>query len=195
MTLMSRLVAWLMKLPAAETHAIDVEKNKEIPMPDGVVLLADHYAPRHLGQRPTLLMQSPYRSTRHNEWYNRMYAEQGFHLLAISSRGTEGSGGQLDPFRQERADTKAVLAWLDKQDWFTGELVASGPSYLSFTTWAFAAAGKQKFKALSIQFSSADFRSMWYPGDALFLEGVWAGSPSSRSQAPSQHVALASSKS
>src|SRR5207249_9672017 len=57
MTLMSRLAAWLAKLPPAETYEVDVEKN--IPMPDGTVLLADHYTPRHLGRRPTLLTRSP----------------------------------------------------------------------------------------------------------------------------------------
>lgn len=60
MTLMSRLAVRLIKLPQAETYAVDIEKNLEVPMPDGVVLLADHYAPRHLGRRPTLLLQSPY---------------------------------------------------------------------------------------------------------------------------------------
>ncbi len=170
MTLMSRLVARLLKLPPAETYEVDVEKN--LPMPDGVVLLADHYTPRHLKRRPTLPMMTPYRSTRHNEYFNRMYAERGFQVLAVSSRGAEGSGGQLDPFRQERADTEAVVAWLSQQDWFTGELVASGASYLGFTSWAFASAAGPMVKALSAQLTSADFRSMWYPGDALFLDGV-----------------------
>ena len=38
MTLMSRLVARLLKLPPAETYEVDVEKHLPIPMPDGVVL-------------------------------------------------------------------------------------------------------------------------------------------------------------
>jgi hypothetical protein len=42
MTLMSRLIARYMKLPRAETSAVDVEKHMAIPMPDGVVLRADH---------------------------------------------------------------------------------------------------------------------------------------------------------
>ena len=172
MTLIGRLVARLLKLPPAETYEVDMEKNIPVPMPDGVVLLADHYAPRHLGRRPTLLMQSPYRSTRHNAWINRLYAERGFQVLAVSSRGAEGSGGQLDPFRQERADTRAVVAWLREQDWFSGELVAPGASYLGFTAWAFATASGPQLKALCVHVTSADFRSIWYPGDALFLDGV-----------------------
>jgi putative CocE/NonD family hydrolase len=172
MTLMSRLVARYMKLPRAETYTVEVEKNMAIPMPDGVVLRADHYAPRHLGPRPTLLIQSPYLWMRNYAWYSRLYAERGFQVLAVGSRGVGDSGGQLDPFRQERADTEAVLAWLSKQEWFTGELVASGASYLGFTAWAIGASSGQKLKALSVQLSSADFRSMWYPGNALWLEGA-----------------------
>jgi predicted acyl esterase len=61
-------------------------------------------------------------------------------MLAVSSGGTEDSGGQLDPFRQERADTQAVLEWLSKQDWFSGELVTTGASYFGFTAWAYTTA-------------------------------------------------------
>lgn len=167
MTLMGRLVARLLKLPPAETHAVDVEKNLKIPMSDGVVLLADHYAPRGLGPRPTLLRLSPYRGTRKLEWYNRLYAERGFQMLAISSRGAEGTGGQLNPFRQEREDARDIVAWLSQQDWFTGELIASGASYEGFTAWALAEASGFQMKALCVQVTSADFRSMIYPGGCL----------------------------
>jgi hypothetical protein len=40
MTLMSRLAAWLSRLPPAETYDVGVEKNIQIPMPDGVALRA-----------------------------------------------------------------------------------------------------------------------------------------------------------
>jgi putative CocE/NonD family hydrolase len=170
MTLMSRLAAWLSKLPPAETYEVDVEKNIQIPMPDGVVLLADHYAPRHLGRRPTLLMRSPYTARTKGGWVNRLFAERGFQVLVQSSRGAEGSGGQLDPFRQEQDDTIATLAWLSQQNWFNGELVAYGASYPGFTAWSLASSAGSRVKALSAQITSADFRSMIYPGDALALE-------------------------
>ena len=170
MTLMTRLAAWLSKLPPAETYDVDVEKNIQIPLPDGVVLLADHYAPRHLGPRPTLLTQSPYTTRTKAGWSNRLFAERGFHVLVQSSRGAEGSGGQLEPFRQEREDTVATLAWLSQQDWFNGELVAYGASYPGFTAWSLASSAGPQVKALSAQITSADFRSMLYPGDALALE-------------------------
>ena len=46
MTIASRLVGWMFKLPPAETRDVAVERNLEIPMPDGAVLRADRYFPR-----------------------------------------------------------------------------------------------------------------------------------------------------
>jgi len=59
MSLISRILARVAKLPPAETYDIAVEKNLHVPMPDGVVLLADHYYPRHARNLPTLLVRTP----------------------------------------------------------------------------------------------------------------------------------------
>src|ERR1700693_99404 len=63
MSVTSRLVSRLMHLPPAETHALVVTRNLKVPMPDGVMLLADHYAPRNGHRRPTILIRSPYGRT------------------------------------------------------------------------------------------------------------------------------------
>ena len=60
MTILSRVFASFLKLPSAETHDIKVEKNLKIPMPDGAVLLANHYYPHRLDKRPTILICSVY---------------------------------------------------------------------------------------------------------------------------------------
>ena len=41
MTIVSRLVGAFGKLPAAETHAILIERDLPVPMPDGTILLAN----------------------------------------------------------------------------------------------------------------------------------------------------------
>lgn len=65
----SRLLERVLKLPPAYTRELLVTKNLEIPMRDGVVLLADRYAPRSAsgggphgsqGTLPTVLVRSPY---------------------------------------------------------------------------------------------------------------------------------------
>ncbi|KAH7064386.1 galactose-binding domain-like protein [Paraphoma chrysanthemicola] len=52
------------------------------------------------------------------------------------SRGTYGSGGEFDPFRIDVEDSKAIVAWMRKQSWYTGKFATIGGSYLSFTQWA-----------------------------------------------------------
>jgi hypothetical protein len=45
MSLTSWIYGKLLKLPPPQTTAIRVEKDLKIEMPDGVILLADHYLP------------------------------------------------------------------------------------------------------------------------------------------------------
>jgi putative CocE/NonD family hydrolase len=170
MSIASALMARQAKLPAAETHNVSVERDLRIPMPDGVVLLADHYAPQGLGDRPTILVRSVYTDRTKGGFVGRVIAERGFHVVIVSGRGVCGSGGRLTPFVCEHDDGLAVLAWLKKQPWFTGELGTTGTSYLGFTQWAIAAEAGPILQAMSTQATSSDFRSMLYPGDALSLE-------------------------
>jgi predicted acyl esterase len=46
MTLASRFMGQALKLPPVTSRAVDVDRDLRVPMPDGVVLLADRYAPR-----------------------------------------------------------------------------------------------------------------------------------------------------
>jgi putative CocE/NonD family hydrolase len=171
MSITSRLIGRAFRLPPAETHDVGVEKDLKVMMPDGVTLLADHYYPRGLGERPTILVRSTYgRAGFIGVQYGRPFAERGFHVLIQSCRGTFGSGGELDPFHQERADGLATIEWLRTQDWFNGELATMGGSYLGFVQWAIARDAGPTLKAMMTWVTSAEFRSVTYPGDALWLE-------------------------
>jgi uncharacterized protein len=170
MSVMSWLMARWAKLPPAETRNVALTRNLAIPMPDGVSLLADHYAPVGLGERPTVLTRSVYTDRTKGGWVTRLLAEYGFHALVVSGRGTCGSGGELDPFAQERDDGLAVLAWLKRQDWFNGVLGTFGASYSGYTQWAIARDAGPMLQAMTTQITSSDFRSVLYPGNALALE-------------------------
>jgi uncharacterized protein len=170
MSLLSRVMARMFNLRPAETHNITVERNLRVPMPDGVELLADHCAPRDLGVRPTLLVQSVYTNRTRGAFVQEMLAERGFQVLVVSGRGTLGSGGELDPFRQEHADGVAILNWLKRQSWFDGRLGACGASYLGYTVWAIAREAGPLLKAMSPQLVGSNFRDFIYSGDAFSLE-------------------------
>ena len=170
MTLASRLIGLIAGLPAANTYDLAVARNIPVPMPDGVTLLADRYYPRTGGQLPTILMRSPY--GRGNIWglAARLLAERGFQAVVQSCRGTFGSGGKFDAFRNERADGLATLAWLRQQPWFSGELATAGPSYLGFVQWAIAAEAGPALKAMVPQITASEFRSLTYAGEAFGLD-------------------------
>jgi putative CocE/NonD family hydrolase len=175
--LASRLITRAWKLPPAETHAVAVERHLKVPMPDGVTLLADRYYPRQIGDRPTILVRTPYGRSGYTSFlYGWPFAERGFQVLIQSCRGTFGSGGELNPFRQERADGLATVDWLKRQAWFNGQLATVGQSYLGFTQWAIARDAGPSLKAMATWVASADYRSSTYPGGALALESrlSWA---------------------
>jgi uncharacterized protein len=153
---------------------VAVERAIVVPAADGVPLLTDHYRPLLPGPRPTLLVRTPY--GRGFPWdfvYGALFARQGFHVVIQSCRGTAGSGGELQPFLNEAADSHAAVAWLREQDWFTGALGTVGASYLGHTQWALATDPPPELLAMVIQVSSEDFYEFLYPrGGAFALEAT-----------------------
>ncbi len=171
MSIISRLIGRVFRLPPAETYDVVVERDVQVPMPDGVVLLADHYYPRAGGNPPTILVRSPYgRAGVFGLIFARPFAERGFQVLIQSCRGTFGSGGQFNAFRNERADGLATLEWLKRQDWFSGEMATVGPSYLGLVQWAIAAEAGPVLKAMAPQITASEFRSLTYPGESFALD-------------------------
>lgn len=118
------------ELPPAR-YGVGWIPHLEVPGTDGVTLLTDHYVPRVDEARGTILVRTPYgRGFPWAHLYGVAFAEQGFHVLLQSCRGTGGSTGRFEPFRNEAADGQATIAWLREQDWFSGRLGTIGASYL-----------------------------------------------------------------
>jgi uncharacterized protein len=156
--------------------AVQVERGIEVPAGDGVFLLTDHYRPMMAGPRPTLLVRSPYgRGFPWDYLFGALFARQGFHVVIQSCRGTGGSGGEFDPFRNEAADGRTTVAWLRQQDWFDGALGTVGPSYLAYTQWALAEDPPPELRAMVTQVGSDDFYRFLYPGGAFALESTLVG--------------------
>lgn len=106
--------------------------------------------------------------------YGVLFAEQGFHVVLQSCRGTGGSGGEFDLWRNEAADGQATVSWLRKQPWFTGTLGTIGPSYLGYVQWALALDPPPELKAMAIQVGLHDPHALFYEGGALRLENALA---------------------
>jgi hypothetical protein len=136
----SHLIQRQLRLGSPSTRDVIVQHDLRVPMPDGVELLADRWAPRAGGEMlPTAVLRSPYgRRGLISLGMARPLAERGFQVLMQSTRGTFGSGGVFDPMRSEREDGLATLEWVVKQPWFGGSIVLVGASYLGYVQWAVA---------------------------------------------------------
>lgn len=162
----------LRDLPSPEC-AVRVDAGLGVPAADGVVLRTDHYIPQVGSPRPTVLVRTPYgRGFPWDHLFGGLVAEQGFHVVIQSCRGTSGSGGEFRPFHYEQADGLATVAWLREQDWFTGVLATMGPSYLSYVQWALASDPPPELRAMVSQNGVSDPYAFAWPGGTFALENV-----------------------
>ena len=149
------------------------EPGLAVPAADGSPLLTDHYFPRAEGDFPTLLVRSPYgRGLPWSPMNGILFAEQGFHVVLQSCRGTGGSGGRFHLWRNEAADGQATVSWLREQPWFNGTLGTIGPSYLGYVQWALALDPPPELKAMVIQVGLHDPHALFHAGGALRLENA-----------------------
>ncbi len=137
-------------------NKVAVERGAQVPMRDGAILLADHYAPVTKTPRPTVLMRSPYGRGWQFAMMARPFAERGYHVLLQSARGTFGSGGVFTPGTREAADGQDTVSWLRTQDWFNGKLATVGASYLAFVQWALMTDPPPELTAMAVHISPHD---------------------------------------
>jgi uncharacterized protein len=159
---LSRVLSRAWSLPPRRNF-VAVERNVQVPMSDGTVLLADHYLPIISGPAATVLVRCPYgRRGPFGLLDGRLIADRGFHVLLQSCRGTFGSGGRFEPMRHEISDGQDTVAWLRGQHWFDGRLATFGPSYLGFAQWALAMDPPPELVAAVVQVGPHDFSRVAY---------------------------------
>jgi uncharacterized protein len=164
--LLSEIAGRLLRLPAPATREPVVDRDLRVPMYDGVVLLADRYAPAATAPAPTVLVRSPYgRSGGFGFLFGRLLAERGLQTVVQSIRGTFGSGGRFDPFN-EREDGLATLRWLRDQPWHSGRVGTLGPSYMGIVQWAIA----DQVDAVAPSVTASEFRGMTYGSGSVALD-------------------------
>lgn len=171
--LMSRIAQKQMALPKPMTRNIVAQRDLEIPMPDGTVLLADLYRPGSFsGSLPTLLVRSPYGRRGMLSLYARPFAERGYQVLLQSVRGTDGSGGEFEPLRHERADGLATIDWVIEQPWFDGNLVLGGPSYMGYAQWAVSDKVPAQVKAILPTTTSSNVIDAFHRPEGMLAENL-----------------------
>jgi putative CocE/NonD family hydrolase len=148
-----------------------------VPAADGVPLMTDHYAPVTDEPCPTVMVRAPYVRIGFpfNYLYGVLFAEQGFHVVLQSSRGTGGSGGEFDPWHSEGDDGQATVAWLREQEWFNGELHTVGASYMTYTQWALAADPPPEWRGAVMQVGHTDPHDFFWRGGGFGYERALVG--------------------
>jgi uncharacterized protein len=159
--------AWSLPRPR---NQVTVERDIQVPMSDGTVLLADHYTPATVVSAATVLVRCPYgRGAPFGLLNGQLLAERGYHVLLQSCRGTFGSGGEFEPMRNEIADGQDTVAWLREQSWFDGRFVTYGASYLGFVQWALAMDPPPELVAAVVFVGPHDFSRTAYQHGAFAL--------------------------
>ncbi len=152
----------------AAKYKVKTSRNVKTPMSDGIDLLADIYFPVGEGDFPTILIRTPY-LRKGFATFAQIYAERGFITVLQACRGTDGSGGKLEPLTCEREDGLATLKWLNEQDWFDGRLGSTGPSYLGYVQWAICDSMPEN-SAISTHIATSEYRSVLMPKGAINLQ-------------------------
>ncbi|MGW6929341.1 CocE/NonD family hydrolase [Lentzea sp. NPDC054927] len=169
MSMASAVLGRMWGLPPRRNR-VRVERAVEVPMRDGVRLLADHHVPVTVERAPTILVRCPYgRGAPYSLLQARLYAERGYHVLFQSCRGTFGSGGVFTPGVDEAQDAQDTVAWLRTQDWFDGRLAVLGGSYLGFTGWALAVDPPPELTAMVVMIGVHDLGAAMYRQGPLEL--------------------------
>ena len=171
--MLDRLVDKLLGLPPAEGPKPVVTRDLAVPMPDGVTLLADRYAPAGTTSAPVVLIRTPYgRKGLISKLFGDTFARHGLQTVIQSTRGSFGSGGEFRPFHLERADGVATAEWLRAQPWCDGNLGMAGASYLGHTQWAVGPYLEPPLAAMCLGVTASEFVSTCYPGGVLAADNM-----------------------
>ncbi|GBG35714.1 hydrolase [Mycobacterium montefiorense] len=159
--------------PATSGYTVN---RVEVPMRDGVALVADHYAPTTSSPVGTVLVRGPYgRGYPFSLVFAWPFATRGYHVVLQSVRGTFGSGGVFEPMANEITDSADTAAWLVEQPWFTGRFATIGTSYQGFTQWALLQDPPPELAAAVIAAGPHDFHAaLWDTGSFTIDFLLWS---------------------
>ncbi len=144
---------------------VRLERGLHCTMPDGVVLVSDHYYPPAPGPHPTLLMRQPYgrdiASTvvyAHPVWF----AAHGYNVVIQDVRGRGDSEGEFYPFRNEGRDGAETIRWLRTRGESNGSVGMYGFSYQGMTQLLAAAESPPGLVCIAPAQTACDLYHGWF---------------------------------
>jgi putative CocE/NonD family hydrolase len=165
--------SWRAKLSPPSSE-VQVERGVDIPMRDGVKLVADVFRPKGEGPFPTILARTPYNRLSEGTLKGGWYAKRGYVFVAQDVRGRFASGGEWFPFVNETKDGSDTLDWIARQPWSTGKIGMLGASYVGLVQWLAAKSGNPHLTCIVPQVSPPDPNQNFpYEGGAFLLGAGW----------------------
>jgi putative CocE/NonD family hydrolase len=156
-------------------HDIVVDRDVDVPMGDGVTLVADVYRPGDEAPRPCLVQRVAYNKS---HWVSLcaaldvlQAAAHGYAVVVQDCRGRFGSDGAFEPFVHEGADTNATVEWVACQPWSNGAVGLFGRSYSGMLQWLAAGDAHPAIGAMAPMLSGASLRRGWFAAQGVFETG------------------------
>ncbi len=156
-----------------------VERDRLVPMRDGVVLRADLWRPAGPGPFPVLVYRTPYDKRKAPEDYTtvRRAVARGYAVVVQDVRGRYASAGGFDPYRHEGRDGYDTIEWAAAQPWSSGRVGTFGLSYPAAVQWLAAVESPPHLVAMvpAMCFSRPD--NFFYSGgvfDLSWIEWAWS---------------------
>jgi putative CocE/NonD family hydrolase len=151
-----------------------VETDVKMQTRDGVTLVSDIIRPDGPGPFPVILSRTPY-GRAGNSAEGSFYATRGYVYVSQDCRGRGASGGDWDPFVNERKDGFDSVEWSAKLPYSNGKVGMIGASYGGYVQWAAAVEQPSALKCLVSQVPPPDaFRNLPYDMGVFFLYGnLW----------------------
>ncbi|WP_051669966.1 CocE/NonD family hydrolase [Bryobacter aggregatus] len=110
----------------------------QIPMRDGVQLVADVYGASAGERKPVLLQRTPYNRKGAAATAQR-YAAAGYVVVVQDTRGRSDSEGVFFPYNNEGQDGFDTTDWILRQSWANGRIGMWGASYVGAVQYQAAA--------------------------------------------------------
>lgn len=152
-----------------EEYSLTFERDVEITMRDGTVILGNVFRPTAPGRYPVIVSLGPYGKDRLPVKYKKRVAgdvrvskyaalevvdpafwvSEGYVVVNADSRGSWRSQGNLSLFTDtETQDFYDLIEWVGSAQWSSGRVATSGISYYALTQWKVAEMNPPHLKAI-----------------------------------------------
>jgi putative CocE/NonD family hydrolase len=153
--------------------SVTLDKGVNVPVRDGIRLVADVYRPSRANRYPALLLRTPYdRRTAQTAVYAHpsWYAAHGYVVVVQDTRGRWGSEGDFDPIVTEADDGADTIEWMASQPWSNGRIGMYGFSYPGLVQLLAASQRPGGLRTIIPALAPSQMREGWlFNGGALAL--------------------------